>query len=346
VIPIRGLLYYVIRRLLLLIPVLLGVTLVIFIISHVTPSNPAAVWAGGVGASPEAIENIRKAYHLDAPLPLQYFYYLSRLLRGDLGVSPETHRPVIEDLKEYFPNTVELAVLSIIIGIVVGIPLGVLSAIKRDKPIDHASRVAALFGICMPVFWLGLMLQIIFYHQLGWVSDPVGRYTYPVFEEYPVTRLTGFLTLDALLTGNWHAFTNLLEHMVLPAVCLSYPCVSLISRMVRSAMLEVLREDYIRTARAGGIRERVIIYRHALRNALLPTTTVIGLSFGWLLAGDVIVEQVFSWPGIGRYAVGGMLAFDFPALMGFTLVISIVYVLINLFTDILYAYLDPRISLG
>jgi peptide/nickel transport system permease protein len=330
--------YYIIRRLVLLIPVILGVALITFGISHVIPADPARAWAGEK-ATDEYVEQLREAYHLNEPLYIQFFYYVDSLSHGDLGTSPTTGRPVIDDLKDYFPATLELTLVSMVIAIVVGIPLGVLSATKKDRPVDHITRIFSLSGVSMPIFWLGLLMILAFSFHIDLLPSG-GR-----IDEWlgPPTRITNLYILDSLLTLDGTRLMSSIEHIIMPAICLAYATLALITRMTRSSMLEVLNQDYIKSAKAKGLPERTVIYKHALRNALIPTTTVMGLAFGSLLGGAVLTETIFSWPGIGRYAVDAIVGLDFSAIMGFTLLVALVYVLANLIVDILYAVLDPRI---
>jgi ABC-type dipeptide/oligopeptide/nickel transport system permease component len=336
---------FTLRRLLLLVPVLVGITLVTFALARVVPRNVAYVWAGAQGfrATPEAAAQLTRQYHLDAPLPVQYLHYMADLLRGDLGTSPVTTRPVISEIKQFLPNTIELALSALLLSVLLGLPIGVISAVRRNTLVDHLSRLTALLGVSMPVFWLGLLLQLIFYSWLGLVPDPGGRLSNRVRYTSPVQNVTGFLLMDTIVTGNWVAFGDALGHLILPTIALALPQVAMISRMTRSSMLEVLEQDYIRTSRAKGLSERVVSYRHALRNALLPVTTVVGLSLAWLLTGSVVTEVVFYWPGLGRYGVEAILAFDFPGVMAFTIIAACVFVFANLATDLLYVRLDPRL---
>jgi peptide/nickel transport system permease protein len=221
--------------------------------------------------------------------------------------------------------------------------MGIVSATHRNGIGDHLARLLALFGVAAPGFWVAMVLQLVFYYQLGWVEDPGGRLSNAVARSNPVEMITGFLLFDAIITGNWVAFRDAVEHIILPAVTLALPLVALISRMVRSSMLEVLQQDYVRTARAKGLTEQIVIGRHAFRNAIIPTLTVIALSFGWLLTGAVVVEVVFYWPGIGQYAVGAVVSFDFPAIIAFTAISATIFVMVNLLADLAYAYLDPRV---
>jgi peptide/nickel transport system permease protein len=339
---------YLVRRLVLLVVVVFGVTLIAFVLARVVPQNVAAVWAGfqGFKATGDVIKQLEDEYHLRDPLYLQYAYYLRDLFQGNWGRSPVTTRPVLDDIKAFLPNTLELGVAGLALGLIIGIPTGILSATRRNTGLDHASRLVALTGVSLPGFWVGLLLQLVFYYQLGWIPDPGGRLSQVVQFTSPVQPQTGFLFVDALISGNWLALRSALQHLILPAITLALPVIALISRMTRSALLEVLSQDYVRTARAKGLSERTIEYRHALRNAWIPITTVVATSFGWLLTGSVVTELVFSWPGIGRYAVGAVLSFDFPAIMIFTVIAAIAYALVNLIADLLYLVLDPRITYG
>jgi peptide/nickel transport system permease protein len=336
---------FVIRRLLLAIVVVFGVTLITFILARVLPQNVAQVWAGfqGFRASEDTIRVVEEQYHLNEPLYVQYGYYLRDLLTLNWGTSPITTRPVADDIKEFLPNTIELSAAAMLIAIVIAVPLGIVSATHRNSIGDHLARILALFGVSAPGFWVAMVLQLVFYYQLGWIEDPGGRLSNAVSRSHPVQHVTGFLLLDAGITGNWVAFRDALEHLILPSITLALPLVALISRMVRSSMLEVLRQDYVRTARAKGLTEQIVVGRHAFRNAIIPTVTVIALSFGWLLTGAVVTEVVFYWPGIGQYAVGAVMSFDFPAIIAFTAISATIFVLVNLAADLAYAYLDPRV---
>jgi len=285
----------ILRRLILLIPVLVGITLVTFTLARVVPKNVAYVWAGAQGfrATPEAAAQLTRQYHLDAPIAVQYFHYMADLLRGDLGTSPVTTRPVISEIRQFLPHTIELAVSAMLLSVLLGLPIGVISAVRRNSAVDHLSRLTALLGVSMPVFWLGLLLQLVFYSWLGLVPDPGGRLSNQIRYTSPVQNVTGFLMVDTALTGNWVAFRDALVHLILPTLTLALPQVAMISRMTRSSMLEVLGQDYIRTSRAKGLSERMVTYHHALRNALIPVTTVVGLSLAWLLTGSVVTEVVF-----------------------------------------------------
>jgi peptide/nickel transport system permease protein len=303
---------YIIRRLLLAIPVLVGVSILVFAIIRFIPGDPARAIAG-VHASPEYIEQVRKELLLDEGIHVQYFVYMKNLLQGDLGRSTFTRRPVTVELWERFPNTMVLAATAMGIAAILGMSAGIISATKRYSLFDNASMLAALVGVAAPVFWLGVMFQLLFSVQLGWL--PSGG------------------------IGTW-------KHLVLPALTLGLATAALIARITRSSMLEVLRQDYITTARSKGQVERVVVYKHALKNALIPVVTVMGLQFGTLLGGAVLTETVFSWPGIGRLMVDSILARDYPVVQGAVLLLAVFFVMINLVVDVIYAFLDPRISFG
>jgi len=339
--------HYLGRRIVSTLFAIFGVMVLTFVCSHLLPSNPAVLWLGGPGLiTKEAIEMITEKYHLNDPIHVQFYIYLQNLLKGDLGTSPVTNQPVLKELSTYFPHTVELMIVSFLITMIVGIFLGIISATKKDSVLDHFTRVFTLLGVSMPSFWLALLTQIVFYYQLRWLSDPGGRINPTVLMRHPIQELTGFLILDSLLSGNWAAFASLIEHLILPALTLAYISLAIIARITRAGMLEVLRQDYIRTARSAGLLERAVIYRYALKNAMIPTTTVLGLVFGSMIAGSVVIETVFYWPGMGRYAYDSILSLDFPGIMGFVLVASIIYVLSNLIVDLIYGFIDPRVRYG
>lgn len=329
---------YVMRRLILMAFVLFGVVIVTFFVSHVIPADPIGAILGPQ-ASPELVERIRKEWGFDKPVHEQFVDYIVKLSRGDLGKSIRTNKPVMEDLLYFFPATIELATSAMVVAIAIGIPLGIVSAVKKDRWPDHISRIFALMGVSMPVFWLGLILLFVLYYKLGLCPGP-GRLD-PGIPEPP--RVTGLLLLDSLLAGNFEAFSNALWHLALPSFALGYYASASITRITRAALLEVLNQDFIKAARSKGLTERVVLFRHALRNALIPTTTVIGMTYGSLLEGAVLTETIFAWPGLGRYSTGAFLSVDFLAVMGATLLIALVYSLANLVVDILYAFLDPRI---
>jgi peptide/nickel transport system permease protein len=336
--------YYILRQLLFSMVTLIGLIFITFILAYIIPGDPARLMAGPF-APHEQVEKIRKELGLDKPIYEQFLLYIERLLNGDLGISVHTRRPVIDDLKEYFAATFELTTVSMVIGLMIGIPIGVISAFKKDKATDQLSRLLSLSGVSIPQFWLGLMLQLIFCSYLGMLPSG-GRVDYTVLAQNPLRKITGLYLLDSLLSGNFSVFINCLQHIVLPAICLSYASLAVITRMLRANMLEVLREDYIVTSRAYGFPDRKILFKYALKNALIPTITIVSLSYAYSLAGAFVVESVFSWPGLGRYAAFSIINSDYPAILGVTLFVGILYTLINLIVDISYSLLDPRIRLG
>ncbi len=330
---------YILRRLGYMLPVLFGVTVMVFVISHAIPGDPAKMIAGPK-ASRQTIENIRRQHGLNRPLPVQYLRFAAGLLRGDLGVSIRNHRPVTEDLADFFPATLELTLASLGLCLGIGILLGILSAVRRNRLTDHLTRVFSVFGVSMPVFWLGLMLLLVFYRNLGWLP---GSGRLDIGFSAPA-HITGLYLIDTLLEGRPDKFWNAAGHIVLPAFCLSYVYLAIMTRIVRSSMIEALGQDYIVTARANGISEAMIVLKHAFRNSLIPTVTITGLSFGELMGGAILTETIFGWPGMGKYVVDSVNYLDFPAIMGFTLVIALVYVSVNLLVDVLYAFLNPKIT--
>ncbi len=320
---------------------LLGITLLSFVLSHAVPADPVTANLGEqAAADPQIVAAFRHEWGLDRPLPEQYAIYLWKLLHGNLGISISTRQPVIRDLQQRFPATIELAIVAMTLSILVGIPLGILSAVKRDSLLDQVTRVGALVGVSMPVFWLGLVGLVVFYARLGWAPAP-GRLS-AILSAPPL--VTGFLLIDSLLAGRTDAALDTLHHLVLPAAVLSTYNLGVLARLMRGSTLDVLSEDYVRTARAKGLDERAVMLRHAARNALIPVVTVIGLSFGRLLSGAVIIESVFAWPGLGLYAFRSATSLDFPAIMGVGIVIATVYIVANLLVDIAYAFIDPRIQ--
>jgi peptide/nickel transport system permease protein len=330
----------VVQRLLMMVPLMVGMTLISFIVSHTLPADPVGANLGQRSMEdPAIVAAFRAQWGLDKPLPQQYLTYLQNLLQGNLGLSIRTHMPVADDIGRYLPASAELAIIATLVGTVIGIPFGVVSAVRRNEWIDHVVRALSLLGVSSPVFWLGLVALYIFYFRLGWLPGP-GRLDVGMAEP---THVTGMYTFDSLLTGDWAAFGSSLRHLVLPGLVLASVYLGLVTRMTRSSMLEVLSADYVRTARGKGLRGRAVIYRHALSNALIPTVTVLGLAFGDVLAGTVLTETIFSWPGIGRYAYQSAVTLDFPAIMGVSLVIAAVFISVNLATDLTYVFLDPRL---
>jgi peptide/nickel transport system permease protein len=331
---------YILRRLALTIPLIIGVTLIAFIISHAVPADPVTANLGQKAMSdPEIVAAFRAEWGLDDPVPQQYFTYITKLLQGDMGRSIKSRRAVAEDIRSFLPATIELASVAILFGVTIGIALGVLSSLFRNSWIDHVARFVSLLGVSLPVFWLALLALQIFYAQLGWAAGP-GRLDVGL---EPPPHVTGLYTIDAILAGQWDVLLNALHHLILPAIVLGSYTTGLITRVTRSTMLEVLGEDYVRTARAKGLASRKVVMRHAFRNALIPVVTVIGFSYGNLLAGAVLTESIFAWPGIGQYAYRASSSLDFPAIMGVSLVIALIFILVNLIVDVLYFWLDPRL---
>ncbi len=342
---------YVIRRLLLLIPVLIGVSLLTFFIIRAAGDPTLTYLQNPERASPQVIEEIREKYHLDEPTYVQYVYWLKGVLSGDFGYSHSANSlPVTTVISLRFPATFELAIVSTFLSVSIGIFLGTMSAVRANSPLDQATRVMALTAVSIPVFWLGLILLMVFYRQLDWLPGPTGRYDTVQFSTGSLDPFigdrTGFLLWDTLASGDWAFFASVVTHLVLPAITLAFASTAIIIRMMRSSMLEVLNAEYVRTARSKGLPERVVIKKHARRNALIPTTTVIGLSFGGLLGGAVLTETVFNWPGLGQWAAVAAISLDTAGIMGFTMLTAVIYVSSNLVIDIVYAYLDPRVRLG
>lgn len=317
---------------------LLGLLLVTFIIGRVMPIDPVLKVVGD-RATQAQYDAAYVAMGLDRPLIVQFFGYIGDVLTGDFGRSISTGQPVAEDIKRVFPATFELATLGTLIGIFVGVPLGVIAAARKGGIIDQVARVVALVGYSMPIFWLGLMGLLIFYGILGWVGGP-GRQG--IIYDGMVPTVTGMILVDSLLAGDWAAFRDAFSHIILPASLLGYYSLAYISRMTRSFMLEQLSAEYVITARVKGMSERAVIWRHAFRNIAIPLTTVIALSFGSLLEGSVLTEIIFSWPGLGQYITRGLLSGDMNAVLGGTVVVGVCFVVLNLFSDLLYRVLDPR----
>lgn len=316
----------------------LGLLAVTFFIGRVIPVDPALAIVGD-RASEDVIQRVREELGLNKPVWEQFLIYLGRVAQGDFGKSVLSSNPVLDDIKRVFPATFELATVGIIIGAGLGVPLGVWAAVRRGGLADQAVRVMGLVGYSVPIFWLGLMALVLFYAKLGWVGGP-GRID--VAFEYSVSPVTGLLLVDAALAGEWEAFGNALSHLALPAALLGYFSLAYISRMTRSFMLNELSQEYIIAARAKGISETRVIWRHALRNAMVPLVTVIALSYAGLLEGSVLTETVFAWPGLGLYITNSLQNADMNAVLGGTLVVGSIFIALNLFSDLLYRLLDPR----
>jgi peptide/nickel transport system permease protein len=330
---------YILRRLLFLVFVIIGITALLFVIMYFLPGDPARA-AAGPGAKPEQVERIRVKLGLDKPLHIQYLTYMKNLLRGDLGESIRTRKPVILELKTYLPASLELVLAAMLFNVLIAIPLGVLSALRPGQLADTLSRLFAALGMGMPIFWVALMAQLLFYGRLDWL--PVGgRLSTGAL---PPDHITGLFLIDTLLAGDLPLFKDALVHLIMPAAVLSLPEVAVTSRLMRSSMLDVLVQDYVRTARAKGLTEGRVVWIHAFKNALLVPLTMVGMQVGWMLGGSLLVESVFSWGGLGFLAFHAIYKRDFPVLMGVTLVMVIIFVLSNLVVDILYSYLDPRIT--
>jgi len=334
---------YIIRRLLFLLVIFFVVSAMTFAVVRIVPANPLILWVGP-HATAEQIAEARVELGLDKPLYEQYYRYMVSIFHGDLGVSFITHRPVSEDLMIFLPASLELVTIAMIIGLVIGIPLGVISAKRKDKIEDHSSRLIAIAGVSLPTFWIGMSLQLLFFKYIG-ILPVGGRLSAVVRVNYPITRITGFYLIDSLVTGNLVAFQDAAAHTILPALTLALYPIGLMARMTRTCMLEVLGEDYIRAARAHGIPEKIVTYTYALKNAIIPSLTTMVLSFGYSLTGAFLVELIFNWPGLGRYASKAILGMDYTAVVGVTLMITLFYVLANLVVDVAQAYLDPRIVL-
>lgn len=319
---------------------IIGVSLLVFLISHLVPADPVLAFVSQRNIDdPEVVAAFKAKWGLDKPLYVQYGIYLKNLLRGDLGTSIRTHRPVVTDIAEYFPATIELATFATIIAIVFGLLFGIISATMRNSFIDQILRAISVLGVSAPSFWVALVFLYLFYFQLGWAAGP-GRLTSKIVAPPAITKL---YILDAVLQKQWNVAFDAFRHLLLPGIVLGLFTMGLITRTTRSSLLEVLSKEYIRTARAKGLSEKFVILRHALGNAMIPVITVIGLGFGNLLGGTVFVETIFAWPGIGQYAFQSAHSLDFPAIVGVSLLIAVNYVAINLVIDIIYGIIDPRV---
>lgn len=331
---------YILKRLVMLIVVLFGVSIITFILVRAAPGDPA-VHLAGEHASREVLERIRERYHLNEPIYVQYFIWIKMALQGDLGRSIESRELVTREIFDRLPMTLELSLFAMIISCAVGIVAGIMSAVRQYSPVDYTVMFGALFGVSMPIFWLGLMLLYIFGVKLG-ILPLGGRLTVGIYLE----RVTGLYVLDSIITLNWPAFADSIKHLFLPSLALATIPMATIARMTRSSMLEVLRQDYVRTERAKGLSERMVVYKHAIKNALIPIVTVIGMNIGLLMGGAVLTETIFTLPGLGKYIADAILAYDYPVIQGFTLFFATAFVVINLLTDIIYVYIDPRIRYG
>jgi peptide/nickel transport system permease protein len=344
-----GFLWYIGRRLALLGLVLLGVSIVVFFLLRAMPGvDPLAAYiTPGLPISQDALNGLRQQLHLDRPLAVQYLYYVSDLLQGDWGYSRTAAQPVLAALLGRLPATIELAFAAVLLSTAIGVPAGIIAAMHRDRLPDVAVRVVSITGVSFPVFWLGIILQLVFFYYLGVLGLPNlpsrGRIGDIVALQYPVHSITGLYLIDSLVTGNLPFFADALRHLVLPAVTLSLISLAAVVRIMRASMLDVLRQDYMLLARSKGLPTRSVILRHALRNAITPVLTTAGTTLGILLGGAVVVETVFSWPGIGLLAAQGILNNDTVLVVGFTLFVATMMVIVNLVVDILYAVVDPRV---
>jgi dipeptide transport system permease protein len=329
---------FILTRVLTVVPTFIGITVLVFILIHLIPGDPVEVLMGERGISPEAHAEALHKLGLDAPLPVQYLRYVTHAVHGDLGTSLVSSTSVMQEFLARFPATVELSLCALLFALIIGVPAGVIAALRRGSAVDHGVMGTALAGYSMPIFWWGLILIMFFSVKLGWT--PVsGR----IAVEYDVTPVTGFMLIDALFSTDPGAFRSALSHLVLPSIVLGTIPLAVIARMTRSSMLEVLREDYIRTARAKGLSPMRVVVVHALRNALIPVVTAIGLQVSLLLAGAVLTETTFSWPGIGKWLIDAVGRRDYPVVQGAILLIALLVIVVNLCVDMLYGLLNPRI---
>ncbi|MBC8441291.1 MAG: ABC transporter permease [Deltaproteobacteria bacterium] len=330
---------YIIRRIFILVPTLLGVSLIVFFMLRLTPGDPAELMLGE-RATEESLHQVREHLGLNQPLHVQYGMFMGRLMKGDLGETIFTRQKVWTEIKHRFPATLELSVCALFISCFVGIILGIISATKQYSVFDYLSMLGALTGVSMPIFWLGLVLMLIFSVNLGWLPIS-GRLSVMIDLEV----VTNFYVLDSIITKNWVALKDSIWHLIMPAVTLSTIPTAIIARMTRSSMLEVLKQDYIKTAMAKGLSKFKVVYKHALRNALIPVVTTIGLQFGVLLCGAILTETIFAWPGVGKWMYDAVMQRDYMVIQGGTLIIATIFIVINLFVDLLYAVINPKISI-
>lgn len=331
----------ILRRLVTVIPTLIGVVIVTFLLTRVLPGDPAVFFAGPA-ATPESISDIRKSLGLDRPLPEQFLRYVDDLAHGNLGNSLATGRPVVSEIASRLPASAELTLFGLIIAMAIAVPLGILAAVKQGSWVDHTCRVVATAGVSLPVFFTGLLLVYLFYFRLGWAPAPLGRLD--VFYDAP-PQVTGFYLIDSLIAGDFEVFRAALAQLILPGMTLAIFSLAPIARMTRASMLAVLASDYVRTARASGLSSYTVIVIYAFRNAMLPIITTLGMVFSFLLGANVLVEKVFAWPGIGSFAVEALIASDFAPVQGFVLTMAVMYVALNLLIDMLYGLVDPRVRL-
>jgi len=333
------LLAYAIRRIAMMVPSLAGIIVITFILTRVLPGDPALMITGEQ-ALPEFVDKVRAQYGFDQPLLVQLWEYLKQLARGDLGYAWHTGHPVASDFITRFPATLELTLSSMIIALIVALPLGILGAAKQNSVFDHIARFLSFVGSSVPIFWLGLLLIALFYSKLGWLPAPVGRISDGI---YPPTHVTGLYVVDSLLSWDMVALKDSLLHLLMPAFCLSMGTIAIVTKMIRASMLEVIKQDFMRTAKAKGLSEMAVICKHGLINSLIPALTVIGLQFGYLLGGAVITETIFAWPGVGNYVTESILSADYAPIQAMTLISAVLYGAVNLLVELLYGVLDPRV---
>ncbi|OWU71832.1 peptide ABC transporter permease [Roseovarius sp. 22II1-1F6A] len=332
----------ILRRIAQAIPVVTGVVLISFALTRALPGDPAAYFAG-LMADEDSIAQVRAELGLDEPLMMQLVYYVRDLLQGDLGMSLTTGQPVVSDLASRLPASLELTLFALLLSTLVALPLGVVAAVRQGSWIDHLCRVLVTAGVSMPTFFTGILLVYVFYYLLGVAPSPLGRLD---FLYIPPPHVTGFYLIDAPLAGEWGTFVGALKQLILPGVTLALFTLAPIARMTRAAMLSALSADFIRTARAAGLSKRRVLFGYALRNALLPVVTTLGMVFSFVLGANVLVEKVFAWPGIGSYAVEALVVSDYAAVQGFVLVMALLFVALNLIIDLIYAVIDPRIGVN
>ena len=328
------------ERLLAAIPVILGVMVIVFFFMRLLPGDPVEIMLGDSAASQAEMDSLRHELHLDEPFYTQLYLFVTGLFRGDLGMSVAKSRPVLEVIAESLPPTIELTLATILVGCLIAIPVGVLTSLRPGSLFDRMAMSGALLGISMPNFWFGLILILFFSVQLGWLPTSGQISAYVEFQ-----RITGFLTIDTLLSGNFEAFKEVINHLIIPATALGAAFAAVLARVIRSSMLEVMRMEYITSARAKGVSETAVIIKHAFRNAMIPAVTVAGLEIGKLLGGNMVVETIFAWPGLGRLVVSSIFARDYIVVQAAVMLYALTYVLANLSVDLIYTYLNPKIEL-
>lgn len=335
---------YLAQRIAMLFGILFGVLLLTFILSRMLPGSPVEMMLGH-RPTPEQVALAKLELGLDKPMPVQFIYYIGNLVQGDWGTSLRTGRPVIDDLAIRFGATFELTTIALILVVVIGIPAGILSAVKQNSVLDHITRTTSIAGMALPIFLIGMLLQMLFYGKLGWLPLQ-GRIGSEIALDFGFDKVTGFYLIDSLVAGQWEAFVSSVRHLVLPVLSLVIASVAVVTRITRNTMVEVLREDHIKTLRAYGVPRHKIYYRYALKATLIPLLTVIGLTYGYMLGGSVVIEYVFDWPGMGGYVVGAITQSDYPAVMGVTILLASIYLSLNLIIDLLYQQVDPRLKVA